>query len=143
MSQAVCGTTTIQLVTLGGKVLVHAIFVSTCPADSSTRSYKIRKLALYNENTMRGGGGKLVDRLPLMDLNGHARVIVCGKGHRPLHSQIISTTLLAMLRVIGELRWPFSDGVSYTPPLQKAKKQGEMTIPSHPHSHPISKFYFS
>jgi len=43
VSQAVCGTTTIQLVTLGGKVLVHVIFVSTCPADSSTRNYKNKK----------------------------------------------------------------------------------------------------
>jgi len=99
--------------------------------------------AVHRGKARDGDGGWLVDRLPLMDLNGHARVIVCGKGHRPLHSQIISTTLLAMLKVIGELHRPFSDGVSYTPPLQKAKKQGEMTIPSHPHSHPISKFYFS
>ena len=88
-----------------------------------------RDRAVHGGEVRDGDGGWLVDWLPLMDLNVCVWVSVCGKGHRLLHSQTISTTLLAMLKVTGELCWPFSDGLSHTPPLRKAKKQGEMTTP--------------
>ena len=94
--------------------------------------------AVHGGEVRDGDGGWLVDRLPLMDLNVCVWVSVCGKGHRLLHSQTISTTLLAMLKVIGELCWPFSDGLSYST-SQEAKKRGGMSSTSLNPS--ISKFY--
>ena len=111
----------------------HLYLVSVILRISCTSRPNEHDGAVHGGEVRDEDGGWLVDQLPVVDLNVCVWVSVCGKGLRLLHSQTISTTLLAMLKVVGDLCWPFSDGLSYTQPLRKAKKQGEMTTPRQRH----------